>query len=235
METENRGTADAPRRIGDYLMNILLVVLLAALFTQCALYMWQYARIRRTSSEMPFDMRMLSASSAEAYPDLEPTLLMPEAMAIHDGTSCRAIYHTAAVVQELYSQISACLYEAMLREPRPAQAADWQNAAAADYIYVQFSSELPYQVVFAFTAARQESETQLRSAESYVGVREMLLCVSGDRELREVLVRGTGGVYRFSLREPQSAHEDADPLKQYAKAWSPVPPEGPGSEHRWHP
>lgn len=184
--------------------NLLLAFLLALLFFQCALYIWQYASIRRTSADIPFNMKMLSSTSAKSTVAIDGKLLSPEVMAVSYEGECRALFHSTAVVEEMYANVGACLAEAFLESPERVEADVWQNAVAGDYVYAKYAGELPYQVVYALAAAQTGSEEQLRRAD-YVGVREILLSADADGALTTLLVRGESGVFRFALSGEKKA------------------------------
>lgn len=190
----------------EYVLNAVLAVLLVLLFIQCAVYMARFTEIRRTSSEVPFDMRMLSASS-EGNTELDPTLLAPEAIAVRTDNGVRALFHSAAVMEEIYGAVNECLVSALTSEATPVSPDRWTNAAAGKCVLVQYSSELPYQVLAAFASAREEKPELPRRGNVYVGVRELLLCPDETGALREVLVRGSSGVFLF---EAQTGRTYAD-------------------------
>ena len=187
------------------LLNGLLVILLAVLFVQCGVFMAMYAGVRRSSADVPFDMRMLSASSSDALRELNPKLLAPESIAIHDGTSCHAVLHSAVVVEELYTEMSHCLFPALLAEPMEAAKEEWDAALKNTYVYARYANELPYQVICAFAASLADSDAQVRRTEPYVGVREILLIADENGNFVWLLVRGTGGIFRFALAAENNA------------------------------
>jgi len=187
------------------LLNGLLAVLLAVLFVQCGIFMAMYAGVRRSSAEVPFDMRMLSASSADSQKELDPELLAPEVIAIHEGNTCYAVCHSAVVVKETYAELSECLLPAFLAEPVAASAEEWQSALSGTYVYAAYANELPYQVICAFAASQADSDAQVRRTDPYVGVSEVLLDADESGRFTWLLVRGGGGVFRFPLTAEKTA------------------------------
>ena len=185
--------------LGEPLLNGLLWLLLLVLFVQCGVFMGMYASMRRSSAEMPFDMRMLSASSSELYRALNPELLAPEFIAVQEDAECYAVFHSQAVVEELYAEMSGCLFAALSGKPEAVSAAEWQRAMEGTFGYARYKEELPYQVVCAFAGAYENSDVCVRQAEEYTGVREVLLSAGQDGDLSALLVRGALGVYRFPL------------------------------------
>ena len=191
--------------LGASLLNGLLWLLLLVLFVQCGVFMGMYASMRRSSAEMPFDMRMLSASSSELHRALDPELLAPEFIAVQEDTECYAVFHSQAVVEELYAEMSGCLFAALSGMPEAVSAAEWQRAMEGTFVYARYKEELPYQVVCAFAGAYEDSDVSVRQAEEYTGVREVLLCAGQDGDLSALLVRGARGVYRFPLESEKKA------------------------------
>ena len=181
------------------LLNAVLAVLLILLFVQCAVYMARFTEIRRTSSEVPFDMRMLSASS-EGNTSLDAALLAPEAIVIRTGGGTHALFHSAAVMEEIYGVVNECLRDSLAGEPIPVSSGQWKNAAEGNGVLVQYSSELPYEIIAAFASAREEEKNLPRRGDVYVGVRELLLCPDDTGKLQEVLVRGSSGTFLFSAQ-----------------------------------
>lgn len=203
MDTQKKQSSDS--RAGKVL-NVVIVVLVLLLFVQCGVYMVRYAGSRRSSQEVPFDMRMLSASSVDAQRRLDAGLLMPEAMAVGEESACRALFSSAAVTEEMYAMVSECLFSAMTGEAVPASLSDWTEAMQS-YVYAQYSAELPYQVICAFAAAREGEDELPRSGSLYIGVRELLLCADDTGAFTRVLVRGESGVYSFMLETEQTMAE----------------------------
>ena len=193
------------KAFGAPLLNGLLGLLLLILFIQCGVFMGMYAGIRRTSAEVPFDMRMLSASSAESRRSLDPELLAPEFLAVQSDGECRAVFHSAAVVGEMYGEMSECLLNALLHTPAAASAEEWQSAMKGTFAYARYKEELPYQVICAFAASHEDSDARVREAESYTGVREVLLAADQSGNFSVLLVRGANGVYRFPLESTKTA------------------------------
>jgi len=183
----------------EKLLDVVLLLLLVLLFVQCGVYMARFTDIRRTSSAVPFDMRMLSASSSDGTAKLDPGLLAPEVIAIRTDGGCRALFHSAAVTEEIYGVVNECLYSALAAEPTLASPELWRESVGKNAVFVQYSSELPYQVVLAFSSAREENAPLPRQGERYIGVRELLLRPDDNGTFRDVLVRGSSGVFRFSL------------------------------------
>ncbi len=187
------------------LLNGFLVGLLAVLFIQCGVFMVMYAGVRRASAGVPFDMRMLSASSSDSLLELNPKLLAPEVIAIQDESACYAVLHSAVVVEEMYAEMSECLLPALLTEPTAVSLEEWRNALDGTYVYAKYAYELPYQVICAFAASYADSDAQLRQTDPYVGVREVLLDAGENGRFEWLFVRGAGGVYRFPLAADKNA------------------------------
>lgn len=192
-----RKTMPAGKKAGEKALNLALLALLVLLFVQCWVYMARFIESRRTSSDIPFDMRILSASSADTKAELDPGLLCPQAIAVRTEDGVRALLHSAAILEEIYGTVNECLYTALCSEPVLAGEEDWQNAAAGGNVLVQYPSELPYQVICAFAAAGKDESLLPRRGSVYVGVRELLLCPDETGALGEVLVRGSSGIFRF--------------------------------------
>lgn len=201
---------------GEKILDAVLLLLLVLLFVQCGVYMSRFTDIRRTSSTVPFDMRMLSASSAEGTAKLDPGLLAPEVIVIRTDGRCHALFHSAAVTEEIYGVVNECLAGSPAAEPIPVSPELWRESVQKDAVFVQYSSELPYQVVLAFSCARDENAPLPRQGETYIGVRELLLRPDDTGMLREVLVRGSSGTFRFSLDAELSYTDFADYPNMYS-------------------
>lgn len=170
------------------------------LFSQCAVYLAEYAHPDRDSGEIPFEMQMLSTSATGPLRELDGSLLSPSLIAVSSDGEAAAVMNSSAVIDEIYADVGHCLFSGLGREAVVVSEADWRQMTMLDsYVYVLYPSELPYQVVFAFAAAREESDHTIRQAESYVGIREVLLVPGESGVLTHMLVRGTSGVYSYSL------------------------------------
>ncbi len=191
--------------LGAPLLNGLLCLLLAVLFIQCGVFMGMYAGVRRTSAEVPFDMRMLSASSAESRRALNPELLAPEFIAVQSEGECRAVFHSEAVVEEMYGDMSECLLNSLLHTPEAASAEEWQRAMEGTFVYARYKEELPYQVICAFAASHEDSDARVRQPHTYAGVRDVVLRADPGGVFSALLVRGANGVYRFPLESTGTA------------------------------
>ena len=175
-------------------------MLLLLLFSQCAVYLAEYAHLDGNSGEIPFEMQMLSTSATGSLRELDGSLLIPSLIAVSSDGEAAAVMNSAAVIDEIYADVGRCLFSGLERKPVLVSEADWRQMTTMDsYVYVLYPSELPYQVVYAFAAAREESDHTIRQADSYVGVREVLLVPGESGVLTHMLVRGTGGVYSYSL------------------------------------
>jgi len=203
-------------------MNLFLASLLILLVVQCCVYMRQYSWVRSTTTEIPFDMRMLYAGYTETPRTLNPSLLAPEAVAVNNGTVCRAVFHSAAVIEEIYAEINECLLPALSAEPVPANAAEWESALSGRFVFAKFSHELPYQVLCAFSAAQTESGEQVRKAEAYVGVRELLISADETGTLLNVYLRGEAGCSRFPLTTDKNAGDFENFMNAYSEYFCPV-------------
>ena len=180
-------------------INVLIFFLLGLLFVQAGVFLMQYVQRRGEEHETKFDMRMLSATQS-VYRALAPELLSPQAIAVSDGETCRAVLNSAAIVQDFYSAVNICLADALQNDPQSVSEEVWQNSlSGSPCVYVKYVSELPYQVVFAFAAADTENDAQIRRADIYIGVREALLWADENGVVSNLLVRGSGGVYAFPL------------------------------------
>lgn len=195
---KNGHTAFRRQKAAAIALDVLIGVLLFALFLQCGIYIERSIRGSRARSGMPFDMRILSASSKEASRNLEPGLLLPEAIAVREADTARAIFHSSAVLGDLYSEVSAVLLRAFSGEAVSASEEEWRTALAQDVVYVRYAAELPYQILHAFAAAEQGSGDRLYRAEPYVGVREICILPDDGGRLAGILTRGSGGVFSFS-------------------------------------
>lgn len=179
---------------------MLIVLLLVLLFSQCAVYLAEYAHLDGDSGEIPFEMQILSTSATGSLRELDGSLLAPSLIAVSSEGEAAAVMNSAAVIDEIYADVGRCLFVGLAREAVAVSEADWRQMTGLDsYVYVLYPSELPYQVVFAFAAAREESDHTIRQADSYVGVREVLLVPDESGVLTHMLVRGTSGVYSYSL------------------------------------
>jgi hypothetical protein len=183
----------------DIWLNVLIVGLLAALLAQCAVYLVEYAHMGKTSGEIPFEMQMLSTSAKDSRRSLDASMLQPSCIVVTAGGKTTGVVNSAAVVDEIYTDISRTLFNAMQNEAVSVPMDGWRQALLQDtYVYLQYPTELPYQVVFAFAAATEESDVQIRRADSYIGVREMVLTADAEGNLTRILVRGGEKVYAFT-------------------------------------
>ena len=184
----------------DVWLNVLIIALLAALLAQCAVYLVEYAHMGKTSGDIPFEMQMLSTSATDSRRSLDAAMLQPACIGITADGKTSAVMNSAAVVDEIYTDVSRCLFEAMQNDAVSVSENMWQQALQQDaYVYLQYPNELPYQVIFAFAAAKAESDVQIRRADSYIGVREVILTADTEGNLTQILVRGGENVYAFSL------------------------------------
>lgn len=203
----SRKRSPTRKSIQDAALNVLLGLLLLSLFSQCGFYIARYARTRATQSEIPFDMRVLSSSTQELTKSLNPALLAPEAIAVQTASSCKAIFNSAALIGDMYSEISECLYSALSGEPIPSDGEAWRAAVQKNGVYVRYSSELPYQVLHAFAAAETGSSERIYRAQPYIGVHELYLVPDDTGKVSAVLVRGSGGTYTFPLRTERTLED----------------------------
>ena len=184
----------------DVWLNVLIIALLAALLAQCAVYLVEYAHMGKTSGDIPFEMQMLSTSATDSRRSLDAAMLQPACIGITADGKTSVVMNSAAVVDEIYTDVSRCLFEAMQNDAVSVSENMWQQALQQDaYVYLQYPNELPYQVIFAFAAAKAESDVQIRRADSYIGVREVILTADTEGNLTQILVRGGENVYAFSL------------------------------------
>lgn len=183
-------------------LNVLIGVLLGTVFLQCGLYLRQYARTRGDDSEVPFNMRMLSASASDAGSMLQADLLTPAMIAISEDGTAYAALHSAVVIGDLYEELSPFLADCLAQTPTFVNDTMWQlSIASPKVIYIRYHGELPYQILHAFASASAGEETYLHDPTA-IGVQELCLRLTG--ETAQLLVRGSEGVYAFSapLRDP---------------------------------
>ena len=207
------------KKAADFWLNLLICALLIALLGQCASFLAEFVSKGKTDGEIPFEMQMLSTSTQDSHLNIDDALFQPLLIAVSSDGDASAVINSAAVVQELYTDISLCLYDALQNEPEPISDDRWRAAALGEnYVYVQYPSEFPYQIVFAFAAAKEESDGQIRRADAYIGVREALLIPDKTGEIARLLVRGRNGAYEFA------AHADMDmrTFVQYAETYPDV-------------
>lgn len=177
-------------------LNVLIGVLLFTVFLQCGVYLRQYARIRAEDSEIPFDMRMLSASASDAGSVLQADLLTPAMIAVSENGTAHAVLHSAVVIGDLYEELAPFLADCLAQTPTYVNDTMWQLAITSPKaVYVRYHGELPYQIVHAFASAAAGEENYLHDP-TPVGVQELCLRLTG--ETAHLLVRGSAGVYSFS-------------------------------------
>lgn len=194
-------------------------MLLAALLLQCTVYLVEYAHLGGDSGEIPFEMQMLSTSAKGSQRSIDDTMLQPSLIAITSEGETSAVMNSAAVIDEIYAGISRCLVVALQKDAALVEENTWQQAVRGDaYIYVQYPDEMPYQVLFAFAAAKEESDAQIRRADPYIGVRELILLPDEAGNMVQLLVRGTGGIYAF----PVGSTGDMDTYVTYIRAYPDV-------------
>lgn len=206
------------QRIFSAALNVLIGVLLLVLFLQCGIYIARSARVRRARSGVPFDMRVLSASTKDVARNLNPDLLLPETVAVQNAGETRAIFNSVAVMGDLCSDLSGTVLSAFSGEPVRQEESVWHTALTQNGVYVRYLAEFPYQILHVFAAAAQGSAERLYRTEPYIGVREMIFLAGSDGSLDRVFVRGAGGVYSFSaetelmLADVQRYAEEYDSL-----------------------
>ena len=184
----------------DLWLNLVIIVLLIALFFQCALYLSEYAHRNGDSGDVPFEMQMLSTSATGSLRGIDGSMLSPSLVAVSSEGKASAVMNSAAVMDEIYTEIGHCLFDALAKEAISVSEEDWRMAAREDsFVYVLYPGEMPYQVVFAFAAAKEASDQTLRRADGYVGIREILLIPDASGDLTHMLVRGREGVFAYTL------------------------------------
>lgn len=183
----------------DLWLNLLICVLLVTLLAQCGVFLAQFVENGKTDGEIPFEMQMLSTSTQDSRLNIDADLFQPSLIAVSSGGKSSAILNSSAVVREVYTDISLCLFDALQNEPVEVSADRWNEAALGEnYVYVQYPAEFPYQIVFAYAAATAESDRQIRRADTYIGVREALMLPDESGKISLVFVRGKGGSYAFA-------------------------------------
>lgn len=207
------------KNAADFWLNLLICALLIALLAQCAAFLAEFVKNGKTDGEIPFEMQMLSTSTQDSRLNIDDTLFQPALIAVASGGDISAVINSVAVVQELYSDISLCLFDALQNEPVLITDSQWKDAATDEnYIYVQYPGEFPYQIVFAFAAAKEESEEQIRQADTYVGIREALLVPNATGKITHLLVRGRYGAFMFAA----DTDMDMSTFTQYPRAYPDV-------------
>lgn len=184
----------------DFWLNMLICALLISLLVQCSLFLADYVEKGKTDEEIPFEMQMLSTSTQNSRLSIDDSVFRPAVIAIRTDGSTSAVLNSTAVVAEVYQEVNRCLFYALQEESVPTSDIAWADAARGeDYVYVRYLGEFPHQVVFAFASAQLESDIQIRQADTYVGVREALLIPDDSGKIAQLYVRGTNGVYAFSV------------------------------------
>ncbi len=182
-------------RVLSVCLNAVICVLLFLIFLQCGIYLSGSIKTD-TEEAIPFDMRMLSVSAKDAVYSLDPALLQPAKAVIRVDGQAHAAIHSAAVIGDLYAEVSPVLAACFAETPLPASDAAWRAALNADGIALLcYSEALPYQVIHAFAAASFGEDNRVRQAQSIL-VSE--LCLSVCDGVARIIVRGDTGVYLFS-------------------------------------
>ena len=207
----------------DFWLNLLIVVLLIALLGQCAAFLAEFVKKGQTEGEIPFEMQMLSTSTQDSRLNIDGALFQPTLIAVTSEGSTSAVLNSEAVVQEVYADISLFLLDALQQEPVRITSREWNEAAAQqNYVYLQYPGEFPYQVVFAFAAAKAESDQQIRRADTYVGIREAILLPDASGKITYLFVRGRSGAYGFSLGADEDLTSDMDTFARYPQVYPDV-------------
>lgn len=189
------------KNAADLWLNLLICFLLATLLMQCGVFLSEFVNSSKTDGGIPFEMQMLSTSTQDSYRNIDKSMFRPALIAVASEGNASAVIHSAEVMSEVYADVSACLFEALQNTAVGLSEQQWCDAVRNDaYVYVQYSGEFPYQVVFAFAAAGMESDAQIRRADSYIGIRQVLLLPDDAGKIVQVLVRGDDGAYAFAVK-----------------------------------
>ena len=183
-------------------LNVLIGVLLSAVFLQCGVFLQRYAQIRSGEEEMPFNMRMLSSSGQEGDRALQADLLLPAEIVMSKDGTARAVVNSSAVIGDLYEELAGTVAACFAETPKPETETVWkQTVTSSDVIYIRYHEPLPYQILHAFAAAMAQAEGSVRNADS-VHVSELCLRLSGRQA--NLLVRGADGVFSFTAASAAS-------------------------------
>lgn len=203
----------------DLWLNLLICALLIVLLAQCGVFLAEFVKNGRANGDIPFEMQMLSTSTKDSRLNIDDSLFQPTLIAVASDGDIRAVVNSEAVVQEMYTDVSPCLHNGLMGECVPIPDSHWMDAVSGEnYVYVQYPWEFPHQIVFAFAAAKAESEGQIRQADTYVGIREALLLPDESGQITHLLVRGASGAYMFAV----DAEADMSLFTHYPQAYPDV-------------
>ncbi len=205
-------------RVLAVLLNTVIGILLFCVFLQCGIFLNGYASTRGGDAQIPFDMRMLSASGQDTGRTLDTDLLLPAVIAVSEGGNAQAVMNAVAVMRDLYDALAVYLADGLANEPQTKDENFWASALSSpDVIYIRYHAPLPYQILHAFAAAAAgDTETQLRDARS-VTVEELCLCFLEERVV--AVVRSADGVYSFPLSQKGEIADYAAYVTEYPEAF----------------
>lgn len=208
-------------------LNAVILLLLAAIFLQCGIFLNGYIKAETDSGARAFDMRMLSVSAQDAARSLNDALLMPAEIAISSGGEAHAVVNSAMVIADLYGELSPCLRACFEADPKKESDATWSlTVTSPDVVYIRYHAELPYQVVHAFSAAASGADSYVRRDKALF-VRELCMRFTGGDAF--VFIRGESGVYSFAAKSDISMSSVAAYTSMYRDVFYPCTLDGGSS------
>lgn len=183
----------------------LAAFLFSLLLFQCTLFMIQYTRIRNTKAEASFDMRTLSSTSTEISDSLNSNLLLPLSITVHASPQCATLLNSSPAIRDVYASLQEVFFHSLANEPSDISEADWVHAMqSTQFVYIRYASEIPYQLIYAFTPSAIEADMILREAAHSIGVTEILLPANAEDRFSRFFVRTQDRFFAFSVDDTSS-------------------------------